>query len=121
MLYVLLSLIPWIVILNSVIQPLCNWTRMSLTSVNPLNPKSGQHLISPSCYIAELFIKIMRVKEIALIVKQILLVSLKRCANVSSPGLSKLACNRHQALNIGSFFLTSFSYSFGYSYIKAVN
>ena len=50
---------------------------MSLTSVNPLNPKIGQHLISPSCYIAELFIKIMRVKEIALIVKQILLVSLK--------------------------------------------
>ena len=52
---------------------------MSLTSVNPLNPKIGQHLISPSCYIAELFIKIMRVKEIALIVKQILLVSAKGC------------------------------------------
>lgn len=36
----------------------------SVFHINPLNPKSDQHLISPYNVTAESFIKIVRIKEI---------------------------------------------------------
>ena len=53
-----ISLTPYIMIANY-----CGW-HATVWPVNLLNPKSHQHLISPYSNVAELFIKILRKKEV---------------------------------------------------------